>query len=352
ALKAGTPAYVYSTDALRSRYRELDAAFADVRHRIYFALKANSNRAICKLLADEGAGADVVSGGELRRAMAAGIQPGRVIFSGVGKTADEIALALRAGIRSINVESAEELQAVSRQARRIRMAAPFSVRVKPGVDAGTHHHITTGHSDSKFGVSPREAAALYRKARKDRGLRAVGIHCHIGSQVTTLEPYRKGLAALLNIVSTLAAEGQRLEFLDMGGGFGIRYDNEERLSPIALARMAAHELRAHPELELCLEPGRFLTAEAGLLLSSVIYRKQGNAREMAIIDAGMNDLLRPALYDAKHPIIVESSPRRKKTKIDVVGPVCESSDVFLRSAALPRPKAGELVAILKAGAYG
>lgn len=352
ARAVGTPVYVYSAGTVRARYRELEAAFADIRHAFFYAMKANSNAAICRLLAKEGAGADVVSGGELRRAVRAGIKPGRIVFSGVGKTREEIALALRLGVRSLNIESAEELAAVAREAGRLKKTAPFSVRVNPGVDAGTHKHIATSLPDSKFGVEEKEALALYKKAKRDRRLRAVGIHCHIGSQITKLEPYRKALAALLNLVRALDEQQQRLEFLDLGGGLGIRYDNEQTLQPLALARMAAHELRARPELELCMEPGRYLIADAGLLLTTVLYRKRGKTKEIAIVDAGMNDLLRPALYGAVHPIVPALSPQRKKTLMDVAGPVCESSDVFLSGARLPRPGAGELLAILKAGAYG
>lgn len=351
AREAGTPAYVYSARLMRERYRELDAALGDLPHLICYALKSNPNRLVCRLLAREGSGADVVSGGELRQAMDAGIRPGKIVFAGVGKTENEIILALRSGIRMLNVESQEELNAVARIAKRIKRPAPFAVRVNPGVDAGTHRHVATGLPDSKFGVSPTEAIEMYRQARRNPWLKAVGIHCHIGSQIARVEPYRQALDSVIKLVSKLKSEGQHLKYLDLGGGLGICYDRETPLPVPAFAQMLRRELAPWPGLELILEPGRFLVAEAGIILTKVLYRKRTTTARLVIIDTGMNDLLRPALYGAKHPIIPARSPQRPRIRVDVAGPVCESADIFARSAKLPWPKPQELWAILKTGAY-
>lgn len=352
AIRMGTPAFVYSARTIRVKFRELDSALAGMPHLICYALKANSNRSLCRLLAKEGAGADVVSGGELRIALDAGIRPDKIVFAGVGKTEPEIALALRLGVRMLNVESREELDVIASVSRRLKRYAPFAVRVNPGVDAGTHRHIATGLPDSKFGVAPSEALSMYRHARKNRWLKAVGIHCHIGSQIARVPPYQKALRSILNLTSVLAAEGQRLSFLDLGGGFGISYDTESPLPIMPFAAMLRRDLSAWPELQLILEPGRFLVAEAGILLTRILYRKRAGRARLAIVDAGMNDLVRPALYGSRHPILSARQSRQAKTRLDVAGPVCESADIFARGERLPWPEPGDLWAISKAGAYG
>jgi diaminopimelate decarboxylase len=351
AREAGTPTYVYSARLIREKFQELDSALGNLPHLICYALKANPNRSLCRLLAKEGAGADVVSGGELRQAIDAGIRPGKIVFAGVGKTEDEIILALRSGIRMLNVESQEELEAVTRLAKRVKRPALFAVRVNPGVDAGTHRHVATGLPDSKFGVVPAEALRMYRQARTNPWLKAVGIHCHIGSQITRVQPYQQALDSVLKLASKLRSEGQHLKYLDLGGGLGICHDQEEPLPIPAFARMLRRELAAWPGLELVLEPGRFLVAEAGIILTRVLYRKRTSRAHLVIVDVGMNDLLRPALYGAKHPVIPGHSPQRPKIRLNVAGPVCESADMFARGEKLPWPKPRELWAILKAGAY-
>jgi diaminopimelate decarboxylase len=349
----GTPLFVYSRRTMLERFWALKAAFRRRPALFCYAMKANSNRALCRIFAGEGAGADIVSGGELLRALGAGFKPGRIVFSGVGKTQSELALALRRKILALNVESGEELEALSRVARRLRLRAPVSLRLNPNVDPKTHPHITTGRAENKFGVEEAELLELYRKAARDPWLKVTGIQCHIGSQITDAAPYRLAARCLAAIARRLQAEGIRLALVDFGGGLGITYRDEEPLSLAGLASALIGALKPWPAVRLLLEPGRYLTADSGVLLTSVLYRKRTSKRAFVIVDAGMNDLARPALYDAYHPVwpalLREGAEERV---VDVVGPVCESGDFLARGRALPECRRGDVLAVLKAGAYG
>ncbi|TBR24827.1 diaminopimelate decarboxylase [bacterium] len=351
ARRFGTPLYAYDGDLLRARLSAFRRAFAGRDLLVCYALKANPLGAVARLLAREGAGCDVVSGGELGRALAAGFAPSRVVFSGVGKTEEEIVAGLRRGLYAFNVESADELRTLERAARRLKRPGRFAVRVTPGVKAGGHAHIETGSADTKFGVEPREALELCRKSRRSRFLRLVGLQCHVGSQILATGPYRAALKALLGLAGTLAAEGTRLESLDLGGGMGIGYDGGPGLDPAALAAALAPGLRGRPE-RLLLEPGRWLAGPAGTLLTRVVRLKDTSRRRFVVVDAGMNDLLRPALYSARHRVVPVAPRPGRAAPADVVGPVCETADFLARGARLPRLGAGDLLAVRDAGAYG
>lgn len=347
----GTPAYVYCGDAIAARYRAFDAAFAAHPHRICYAVKANSNLAVLALLARLGAGFDIVSGGELERVLHAGGDPAGVVFSGVGKSRAEIERALEVGIGCFNVESAAELERIEVAARAAGRSAPISVRVNPDVDAATHPYISTGLKENKFGVATDVALELYRHAAASSALRVEGIDCHIGSQLVRVEPFVDALARVLALVDRLAEEGIRLAHVDVGGGLGVRYQEEAPPAPDVYARALLEGLRGRSET-LVLEPGRWLVAEAGALLTRVEYEKPHEGRRFLVVDAAMNDLLRPALYQAWHEIVpVTAHPDRVAGVADVVGPVCESADVLGRNRSLDA-RAGELLAILGAGAYG
>jgi len=348
----GTPLFVYSAAVARERLAALRRAFTRREVLVCYAMKANPNRALGRVLARAGAGADIVSGGELMRAARAGFAPSKTIFSGVGKTELEMAAALRAGILSFNIESAEEMEVLARTAARLKLRAPVSVRLNPDIDAGTHPHITTGRAENKFGVETEEAMALYRKASRDPRLRVVGIQCHIGSQITTLAPYRLAAASVAKMVSRLAASGIHLEFADIGGGLGITYEDERPFSLTAFARTIEDAFAPWPKLRLILEPGRYLVADAGILLVSVLYRKKTSKRSFIIVDGAMTDLPRPALYGAWHPVEAVSPRRGPRKTVDVVGPVCESGDFLARQRLLPPLERGDLLAVGKAGAYG
>lgn len=351
ARRVGTPTYVYSEATLRRHFQVVDTAFAGMAHRICYSVKANGNLALLRALARWGAGFDVVSGGELARVAQAGGDLAHTVFAGVGKTEPELRQALRAGIGMFNVESAEELEALDRVARGMRRRAPFAVRVNPAVDPGTHRHISTGMATSKFGVPFTEARALYSRARRMKGLLAKGVDCHIGSQLTRLGPLGKALGQVSSLYRELRAEGHALEWLDVGGGLGIRYRDESPPSPEAWAgtiRAATEDTGAM----LLVEPGRVLVGNAGILLTRVLYRKRAGGRTLVIVDAGMNDLLRPALYGAEHAVVPVRSRRGRPTTLDIVGPVCESTDVLARQRRLVLPQQGALLAIRGAGAYG
>lgn len=352
ARRFGTPLYAYSAGAVRARLEALRGAFLRRKPLVCYALKANSNRAVCRVLARAGAGADIVSGGELARALRAGFDPARVVFSGVGKTEDEMAAGLRAGLLTFNVESAEELDALARVAGRLGKRAPVSVRLNPDVDPRTHPHITTGRAENKFGVETEEAVALYRRAAKDRRLRVVGVQCHIGSQIVAVSPYKKAAASVAKTVKRLEALGIRLSHIDVGGGIGITYKDETPLPLRALARALEDAFAPWPDARLLLEPGRCLVADAGILLTKVLYRKKTTKRRFVIVDGAMTDLPRPALYDAWHPVEAVRPRRGRGAVVDVVGPVCESSDFLARGRRLPPLERGDLLAVRKAGAYG
>ena len=351
AAEVGTPAYVYSADAIEAAYREFETVLAPAR--ICYAMKANGNLAVLRLLAGLGAGADVVSEGELRRALAAGIAPDRIVFSGVGKTDAEMEAALRGGILQINVESAPEVRSLSRIADRLGQTASVAVRINPDVDAGTLDQISTGRKTDKFGVDWTEAPALFREAAGLPGLSMDGIAVHIGSQLESIEPYRQAFRRVAELVRTLRAEGARIRRLDLGGGFGIRYRDEIPLPLAGYARVVEEEVGGLG-CEIVIEPGRRLVGPSGVLLARVVAVKETPARRFVIVDAGMNDLVRPMMYGAWHDILpLEAAPAGVEYRpADVVGPICETTDKFAEQRVLPPLAAGDLVAFCEAGAYG
>lgn len=351
AAEFGTPAYVYSRSALEEAYRRYSAAFSAGAHLVCYAVKANSNIAILNLFARMGGGFDIVSGGELARVLAAGGDPGRVVFSGVGKQESEIEAALEVGILCFNVESAAELERLSSIAQRMNKTARVSLRVNPNVDANTHPYISTGLKQSKFGVAYESAFDLYLKAKNLPGLAITGIDCHIGSQLTDISPFVEALEKILLLVDKLAAAGISLSHIDIGGGLGIRYRDEVPPDIEGYAR-AIREKLAGRNLKILLEPGRFLVGNAGALLTRIEYLKHGEEKNFAIVDAAMNDLMRPALYDAYHEIVTSQlRADENEASYEIVGPVCESGD-FLGHDRPLAVKAGDLLAVLSAGAYG
>jgi diaminopimelate decarboxylase len=352
--EVGTPAYVYSAAAIEGAYRRFNAAFEGQRDvSICYALKANSNLAVVALLARLGAGADVVSEGELRRALAAGVPPQRIVFSGVGKTRAEMGFALEAGIHQINVESLNELEALSEVATRLGRKARIAIRVNPDVDALTHAKISTGKAENKFGIDLAHAPAAYRRAAALPGIDPASIAVHIGSQLTSIDPFRLAFTRIAQLVRRLRTEGIAIGALDLGGGLGIRYRSETPPDLDAYAAMVK-EVTSGLGCSLTFEPGRLLVGNAGLLLARVLYVKEGATRRFLVLDAAMNDLMRPALYEAFHEIVpVRQAPEKpEKTLTDVVGPVCESGDTFATQRPLPPFMEGDLVALLAAGAYG
>jgi diaminopimelate decarboxylase len=347
----GSPTYVYSTATLTRHFRVVTEAFGEHPHLVCYSVKANSNLAILKLLAEAGSGFDIVSGGELARVRAAGGDAGKTVFAGVGKTVAEMEQGLQAGLLMFNVESAEELEVLDAVGQRLGRRAPFALRVNPNVDARTHKYISTGLKTSKFGVPFEEAVALYTRARKMKGLRAVGLDCHIGSQMTKTAPVKEALSKVAELYTQLKAQGHPLAYLDIGGGLGITYTAETPPSPEDYARTALKAVK-DTGATVIFEPGRVVVGNAGLLLTRVLYRKQTPHRRFVVVDAGMNDLLRPALYEAHHAVQPVVQRRGKPVEVDVVGPVCESTDVLARQRPLVLPRAGELYALMSAGAYG
>jgi diaminopimelate decarboxylase len=352
AERYGTPCYVYSRAALSAAYRAFDGAFAGRDHLVCYAVKANSTLAVLNLLARLGSGFDIVSGGELQRVLAAGGDARKVVFSGVGKSAEEMRHALDAGILCFNVESEAELERLNEVAGRAGKPAAVSLRVNPDVDARTHPYIATGLKQDKFGVAHRDALPLYRKAAAMPHLRIAGIGCHIGSQITRIAPFVAALDRILTLVDRLQGEGIAISHIDLGGGLGIRYRREAPPAVADYAKALNRRLGDRPQ-KLLFEPGRALTGNAGVLLTRVEYVKLGKPRNFAVVDAAMNDLIRPALYDAWHDIVPVRRARRaaRGRRYQVVGPVCESGDFLGRDRALS-PAAGDLLAVLSAGAYG
>ena len=353
AAEFGTPCYVYAATAMRERVRAFARAFAGQRHLLCYALKANSNLAVIRLLADEGAGADTVSGGEVARALAAGVPPARIVYAGVAKTDEEIRFALAQGILQLNVESVQELRRIDELAQAMDRVAPVALRINPDIAAGTHDKISTGRRDDKFGIPWDEAPEVFALADGLAGVEPLGVHLHIGSQITRLEPFEAAYRRGIELFAGLRASGIGLRRLDLGGGVGVRYRDEEPIRPEALAAMV-RRLTEGLDCELLLEPGRALVAEAGLLLSRVIYRKEAGGRRFLILDSGMHVLMRPALYGAFHEVVPvrEPLPGTPRLPMDVVGPICESSDILGRDRLLPLLDSGDLVAIMGAGAYG
>ncbi|MDX5413670.1 MAG: diaminopimelate decarboxylase [Rhodobacterales bacterium] len=355
AAQVGTPFYCYSTATLERHFKLFDEALTGMDHLVCYAMKAASNVAILKTLAALGAGMDVVSGGEYLRARAAGVPGERIVFSGVGKTEDEMRLALEGGVRQFNVESEPEMEVLNRVALDLGKVAPITVRVNPDVDARTHAKIATGKSENKFGIPIARAREVYAHAARLPGLRVVGIDVHIGSQLTDLEPFRLAYRKVAELAGVLRADGHRIERLDLGGGLGIPYERSNAAPPLPLdyGAMIREEL-GHLGCEIEIEPGRLIAGNAGIMVTRVIYVKQGEGRDFLIVDGAMNDLIRPAMYDAHHDIVpvTEPAPGADGHVYDVVGPVCETGDTFARQRALPVAKAGDLIAFRSAGAYG
>jgi diaminopimelate decarboxylase len=355
AEQVGTPFYCYSTATLERHYRVFSEAFAGVDTLVCYAMKANSNQSVLRTLARLGAGADVVSGGELQRALAAGIPPSKIVFSGVGKTVDELRLALSHDILCLNVESEAELEALSAVATSMGRVARVSVRVNPDVDSGTHAKISTGKSENKFGIPLARARDVYARAAALPGIQVTGVDMHIGSQITDLTPMETAFRKLTEFVHVLRGDGHTIDHVDFGGGLGIPYYEDRAAPPEPLAYAAMVKRVAHNlGCTLMFEPGRMIVGNAGILVSRVVYVKPGEARNFIIIDAAMNDLIRPTLYEAYHEIlpVAQPAPDAAAMVADVVGPVCETGDYLALARTLPQPKAGDLLAVMTAGAYG
>ena len=355
AAAVGTPFYVYSQATLMRHFRVFDEALNGMKHLICYAMKANSNIAILKILGNLGAGMDVVSGGEYLRAKAAGISGDKIVFSGVGKTREEMALAIKNGIRQFNVESEAELKVLNEVALSLGAIAPITLRVNPDVDAKTHAKIATGKSENKFGIPISKAQEVYSIAASMEAIDVVGIDVHIGSQLTDLEPFRLAYKKVAELTKMLRQDGHNIRRLDLGGGLGIPYENSNQIPPTPedYAKVI-HETVGDLDCEIEIEPGRLLAGNAGLMVSSVIYNKSGEGRDFMIVDAAMNDLIRPALYEAYHEIIpvIETTENSETQDYDIVGPVCETGDTFANKRALTPVADGEMVAFRSAGAYG
>ena len=355
AAAVGTPFYVYSTATLLRHFKLFDDALGGMDHLVCYAMKAASNQAILKTLGDAGAGMDVVSGGEYMRAKAAGVPGDRIVFSGVGKTADEIRLALTGGIRQFNVESEPEMQVLNAVALELGVVAPITIRVNPDVDAKTHAKIATGKSENKFGIPISRAHEVYAMAGAMKGLDVIGIDVHIGSQLTDLAPFEAAYNKVAELTEELRAQGHNIKRLDLGGGLGIPYERSNEAPPLPSDYGAlVKRTLGHLGCEIEIEPGRLIAGNAGLMVSEVIYVKEGEDREFLIIDGAMNDLIRPAMYDAHHDIVpvVEAAAGIEMAKYDIVGPVCESGDTFAKHREMAPMKSGDLVAFRSAGAYG
>ena len=351
AKAVGTPFYLYSHHTLTSHFQAVDAAFAPIPHITAFAVKANPNLAILRLFTKLGGGADIVSGGELYRALKAGVPRGKIVFAGVGKTREEIAEALRAKILLFNVESDQELRVIDEVARRLKTRARISLRVNPHIDPKTHPYISTGLKHSKFGIDIDTALDHYKLASGLRGVEVVGVHHHIGSQLTEVQPFVEALARVLELVDRLGAHGIAIRYLDMGGGLGIPYRDETPPSPRDMAAAVLPLLHGR-DLTLIIEPGRVLVGNAGILVTKVLYTKEGEAKNFVVVDAGMSDLIRPSLYEAYHEIRPVRRTSRASKVVDVVGPICESGDFLAQDRELPACEPGELLAVMSAGAYG
>ncbi|CRL10214.1 diaminopimelate decarboxylase [Phaeobacter italicus] len=355
AAAVGTPFYVYSTATLLRHFQLFDDALAGMDHLVCYAMKAASNQAILKTLAQAGAGMDVVSQGEYLRAKAAGVPGDKIVFSGVGKTAEEIRTALSGGIRQFNVESEPEMEVINAVALDLGVVAPITVRVNPDVDAKTHAKIATGKSENKFGIPIAKAREVYAHAATLKGLDVIGIDVHIGSQLTELEPFRLAYQKVAELTETLRADGHDIRRLDLGGGLGIPYtrSNEAPPLPVEYGQLIKDTL-GHLNVEIEIEPGRLIAGNAGLMVSKVIYVKEGEGRDFLILDGAMNDLIRPAMYEAHHDIVpvVEPEPGLEPRPYDIVGPVCETGDTFAKARLMPPLSANDLVAFRSAGAYG
>jgi diaminopimelate decarboxylase len=348
-----TPFYCYSTATLERHYDVLNRAYEGLDHAIFYAMKANSNQAVIKTLAAKGAGMDVVSEGELRRARAIGVPGRKIVFSGVGKTAREMALGLQEGVSCFNVESEPELELLSSVALRLGITAPVAFRINPDVDAGTHAKITTGKAENKFGIPLADAHRIYARAAALPGIAVTGIDMHIGSQITSLEPYRKAYDCMRDLVVSLRAEGHRISHVDMGGGLGVPYrgDNDVPPHPDEYAKVVRERV-GDLGVKVCFEPGRMIAGNAGVLVTRIVHVKRTGTKTFVITDSAMNDLIRPTLYDAWHDIVSVVPREGAETIADIVGPVCESGDYLARDRRMPAIEPGDLLAVMTAGAYG
>ncbi|OGQ72443.1 MAG: diaminopimelate decarboxylase [Deltaproteobacteria bacterium RIFCSPLOWO2_12_55_13] len=351
AREVGTPAYIYSLATLKRHYRVFDQAFARLSHLVCFSMKSNSNLAVLRAFVKEGGGFDIVSAGELFRALKAGADPKKIVFSGVGKKKAEIEYALNAGILMFNVESEQELTVLNEVARGGEKKAPISLRVNPDVDPKTHPYISTGMKKSKFGIDIKRSLEVYKRALSLTHLEVIGVDCHIGSQLTTIPPFVDALSRVKVFVEALRKEGARIRYLDLGGGLGIRYKDEEPPHPEEYAGALIQGLRGL-DVTLILEPGRVVVGNAGILVTEVLYLKEGEEKTFVIVDGGMNDLIRPALYGSYQAIRPVVERKGEMIVADVVGPICESGDFFAKDREIPRPQEGDLLAVMSAGAYG
>ncbi len=351
AQKVGTPFYLYSAATLTHHYRVFDAAFQGFPHTVCFAVKANANLAILGLLARLGCGADIVSGGELHRARTAGVEPGKIVYSGVGKRPDEIRAALKAGILLFNLESSQEMEAINRIAGRMKKKAPVALRINPDIDPRTHPYISTGLKKNKFGIDIERAFQDYRRASGLPHLEVLGVACHIGSQITEIGPFIEALQRLKELIRRLKEAGIPIRYLDLGGGLGITYDQEKPPHPQDYGQAILKELDGL-DCRLILEPGRVLVGNAGILVTRVLYTKESDAKHFIIVDAGMNDLARPSLYGSYHGLWPVLEGVRPRVKASLVGPICESGDFLAKDRQMPAFQPGELVAVMSAGAYG
>ena len=354
--EVGTPAYIYSLATLRRHYRVFDQAFARFPHLVCFSVKSNSNLAILRTFAKEGSGFDIVSDGELFRVLKAGADPKKIVFSGVGKKKEEIEYALGSGILMFNVESEQELTFLNDVSRSLGKSAPISLRVNPDVDPKTHPYISTGLKKSKFGIDIKRSAELYKKALSLKNLEVIGVDCHIGSQITSVGPFVDALTRVREylervLVGYLRREGANIRYLDLGGGLGIRYRDEEPPQPEEYAAALIRGLEGL-DVTLILEPGRVMVGNAGILATEVLYLKETDEKKFVVVDGGMNDLIRPALYGSYQAIRPVAEGNAEKIIADVVGPICESGDFFAKDREIPRPKPGDLLAVMSAGAYG
>ena len=356
AREVGTPAYIYSLATLRRHYRVFDQAFAKVPHLVCFSVKSNSNLAVLRTFAKEGGGFDIVSGGELFRALKAGGDPRKIVFSGVGKKKEEIEYALNAGILMFNVESEQELTFIDQLSRGLGKRAPISLRVNPDVDPKTHPYISTGMKKSKFGIEITRSAELYKMALSLKNLEVIGVDCHIGSQLTSVGPFVDALSRVREyldrvLVGYLRKEGANIRYLDLGGGLGIQYKDEEPPRPEEYAAALIQGLEGL-DVTLILEPGRVIVGNAGILVTEVLYLKETEEKKFVVVDGGMNDLIRPALYGSYQAIRPVLDKKAGTIVADVVGPICESGDFFAKDREVPRPEPGDLLAVMSAGAYG
>ena len=351
AQRVGTPFYLYSSNTLANHFRAFDIAFAGLPHLICFALKSNSNSAVLRLLGREGAGADIVSGGELFRALRAGIDPNKIVYAGVGKRRDEIEYALKIGVLMFNVESGEELLALDQAAKEMHTVARIALRVNPNIDPRTHAYISTGLKENKFGIPIERALEFYQIAKGLKNVDVVGVHQHIGSQITEVQPFVDALEKLVGFVKELKAAGIDIQYVNIGGGLGITYKDETPPLPKDVAQ-AVRPLLENSGCTIVMEPGRAIVGNAGILVTSALYHKKSGEKRFLIVDAGMNDLIRPSLYEAYHDIrpVVESDAA--EAVFDVVGPICESGDFLAKDRKMPELKQGALLAVMSAGAYG